>query len=155
MTTDLVVCMGQLCQMFGPLFFILILKLSYHVPQGLVCSLHLSIPWRVVRCCRSLTYSKLSTQLGYDLTGKTLTLVSYDLLWGTKYGDEPLIETLCNCGCLLVSSDVCPHISSEVIHYHKDILDLWCLVQIHGRFKQCEINPGALVEGGQSLSERP
>ena len=125
--------------MFGPLFFILILQFSNHVPLGLVCLLHLSIPVRVVRCCHSLTYSKLSTQLGYDLTGKTLTLVSYNLLWGTKYGDEPLIETLHDCKCLLVLSDICPHISSEVIHYHKDILDLWHQVQIHGRFKQCEM----------------
>ena len=111
-----------------------VLQFSNYVPQGLVCSFNLSIHLTVVRCCCSLTYSKLSTQLSYDLTSKTLTLVNYNLLWGTKYGDEPLIETVHDCRCFLVFSDVCPHISSEVIYHHEDILDLWHLVQIHGRF---------------------
>ena len=102
--------MCQLCQVFRPLFLVLILQLSNHVPQGLMGSLHLSIPLRVVRCCGSLSYPKLSTQLGHNLACEGLTLVGYELLWGTKYGDKPIIESLCDCRHLQVFSDICPHV---------------------------------------------
>ena len=123
--------MCQLCQVLGPLFLVLILQLSNHVPQGLMGSLHLSILLRVVRHCGSLPFPKLSTQLGHNLACKAHILVSYELLWGTKYRDKPLVEALCDCGHLLVFSDICPHVPGEVINYHQDILDLWCLIQIH------------------------